>query len=768
MGQSRIGNWDSFTSTLEIRSMANVHGKVYCSTRGGLLIFDPVEKKFNSVTNIDGLMSSNLAALALGPQDHLWIGGGDPHGFVQFYDPFELKSIAEFRYDLTAIQYFAVADSQGYALYKLNQDFGLIEFQQKEGRFIHKDLYPNWPGDALRVSGINLFDNKVYVATDKGLIVGDSNSDPHTWTRPFEELNGNITTIYLSENQLYSVVNNQVYSLDLINSEIVLVSDLFSSPLLGLTSSANENSLWGYDSGNIYKFSEQEVEFRIPVPKNHIKSLLGMDNGDIIFGTETGLIIVDDNTGIMESIKPNTLHSGQITAVTVLNDGRIVAGSKDGIAIKETKGWRNIVATGSEIKVHEDPDFNYFAADTLPLDFGESISDLEQGPDGYLYCAINGTYPPPRRNGGGIVIIDVDNPANFTLIDTTHLDYFSNEFMVIYDLEWDRFDNLWIANPYATVRKEPVQVLTSQSNWGSFSADISPQRLSLTPNSLAVDAWGRVWVASFVDNAINVGFPNGGLAVLTYDGDPASPSEILWKEFPMYSASSVWSVDITDDNRLFVLSPSGLDYFDLQFSREEPIATSSPRTYFPNISFDGSSKVASDSRGNAWVISPGEGVHVLLSNATFWPDNDPGIDVESLNSETTPLLSDIVSDIAFDHDLGLAYIATNLGINSVRIPFAEKRTSYSHLKIYPSPYVVPSQYPLIMEKLRDNSSVQILTLTGEVIRHIKTKDLGIHGDQVEWDGKNETGNWVPSGVYLISIYDPDGSSTFGKITVIRQ
>ena len=768
MGQSRIGDWDSFTSTLEIKSMINVNGKVFCSTRGGLLIFDPVEKKFTSVTNIDGLMGSNLAALALDPQGNLWIGGGEPHGFVQFYDPLRLESIAEFKYDLTEIQHFAVVDSQGYALYKLNQDLGLIEFQKKAGRYIHKDLYPNWPGDAANVSGIYLFDNKVYVATDKGLIVGDSDSDPHTWTRPFEELNGNITSVYLSENRLYSVVNKRVFSLDLINSEIVLIAESFSNPLLGLTITADGNSLWGYDSENIYKFNDQEIEFRIPVTKNHIRSLIGMDKGDIIFGTETGLMIVDDSSGKLESIKPNTLHSGQITAVTVLNDGRIVAGTKDGIAIKETGGWRNIVATGSEIIVHEDPDFNYFVADTLPLDFGESISDLEQGPDGYLYCAVNGTYPPPRRNGGGIVILDVDDPANFTVIDTTYLDYFSNEFMIIYDLEWDRFQNLWVANPFATVRKEPIQVLTSQSDWGSFSADVTPQKLSLTPNSLAVDAWGRVWVASFVDNAINIGYPNGGLAVLIYDGDPASPSDILWKEFPRYNASSVWSVDITDNNRLYVLSPSGLDYFDLQFSRDDPIAASSPRTYFPNIPFDGSSKVVSDTRGNAWVISPTEGVHVLLSNATFWPNNNPGIDVESFNSETTPLLSNIVSDIAFDTNLGLAYISSNLGINSVRIPFAEKKTSYSQLKIYPSPYVIPNHYPLIMEGLRDNSSVQILTLTGEVVRHLKTSDMGIHGDQVGWDGKNKSGDWVPSGVYLISIYDPDGSSTFGKITVIRQ
>ena len=32
------------------------------------------------------------------------------------------------------------------------------------------------------------------------------------------------------------------------------------------------------------------------------------------------------------------------------------------------------------------------------------------------------------RNCGGIIIIDVDDPSNFTLIDTTYLDYFADEY----------------------------------------------------------------------------------------------------------------------------------------------------------------------------------------------------------------------------------------------------------------------------------------------------------------------------------------------------
>ena len=61
-----------------------------------------------------------------------------------------------------------------------------------------------------------------------------------------------------------------------------------------------------------------------------------------------------------------------------------------------------------------------------------------------------------------------------------------------------------------------------------------------------------------------------------------------------------------------------------------------------------------------------------------------------------------------------------------------------------------------------------MTITGRVLRDIKNIDLGIHGDQITWDGRDKQGRWVGSGVYLLSVYDETGESTFGKVTVIRH
>ena len=394
---------------------------------------------------------------------------------------------------------------------------------------------------------------------------------------------------------------------------------------------------------------------------------------------------------------------------------------------------------------------------------------MAQGPDGLLYCAIEGTYP--NLNGGGIIILDVDDPSNFTLIDTTYLDYFSNEYLIIKDIEFDRDGNLWVADAFATTKHEPLHVKTIDDEWNSFNAEDASGVIGLTPSTVAIDAWMRVWVGSFQDGDRNIGFSDGGLAMLSYSGNPVQPDDFHWYSININSIfpnKTIWSIAITPENRLYMLTPNGLTYFDLQFSNDDPIKFESPRYYFPNISYGQESEVRIDANGNAWTVSGSDGIHVLLNNSTFWPDNNENIIVESINTDNYPLLSNNVSDIVFDDINGVAYISTNRGINSFRIPFAKSRKNYSELKIFPSPYHIPTEQPLIIDNLKDNSSVKVMTITGEVIRSLDTIDLGLHGYQIQWDGKDENGKWIGSGVYLLAVYTANGSHEIGKVVVIRH
>jgi hypothetical protein len=488
-----------------------------------------------------------------------------------------------------------------------------------------------------------------------------------------------------------------------------------------------------------------------------------MPDGQIIAGSEIGITLIDQDDQTLTREIPNAPLTNQISAVTVLNDGRLVAGSKYGLSIKESWGWRNISESDEIILT---PTYNElrFAVDYIPVDFGGFVADMEQGPDGLLYCAIRGTYPEPRSHGGGIIIIDIDNPENFTLIDTAVLDYYANEYMVVKDLEFDASGILWGANAYATTRGNPITVRDANNSWGSFSVTNSGNILSYTPNTIGFDSFGRIWIGSFEDDLNTSPARNGGLVYLDYEGSVINPTSTEWGSVdinPGYTNNTVWSLAINDEDILYALTPIGLLQLTLQFSNADPVKKYG-YVYFPNISYGKGSKVRLDSRNNVWTASPTQGVHVLTSGATYWPD------INGFKRDNSQLLSNEVADIAFNNGEGLAYIATSQGISVLRMPFAVQKDSYNKTRVFPSPYHLPSSSPLVIDGLMDESTCKVMTVTGRVIRTLSVNSPGVNGYQAYWDGKDSKGIWVDTGVYLIGIYRDGGESGFEKIAVIQD
>ena len=104
----------------------------------------------------------------------------------------------------------------------------------------------------------------------------------------------------------------------------------------------------------------------------------------------------------------------------------------------------------------------------------------------------------------------------------------------------------------------------------------------------------------------------------------------------------------------------------------------------------------------------------------------------------------------------------------MRIPFGDSYTDYNNLKIFPSPFFIPSNQQMTVDGLMYNSSMKIMTLDGLVIRDINSNGISVDGDQLTWDGKNNSGQYVSSGDYLLSITNNSGNNTFSKITVIKK
>jgi len=766
IGQVRVGDWDAYTSPLEIADLVEMDSLLVSATNGGLLVYDRDLDDFTTYTKMHGLVGTELSAVAVDVYDQFWVGGSSPAGFIQLLDE-QFSVLESFDLDLTEIVDFALADSIAFAAFLQNQDWGIMEFRYDGEQFFYKDVYNNWPVTLNEISGLVMVGEILYVGTNQGMFSGNWKTtnlkDPVNWQQD-DELTGSISTFKQNDNNILMVMDNDIYEFNTMTASSNLLWDYYhDSYEIYDVIKDNEGEMWGVLNKKFMKMNTTAVAWS-KQPGEKFKRIFYLADGTIVAGTTTGLLFLNENSQSFTRKKPNALLMNSVTAVHVLADGRLVAGSRYGLMIKEDAGWRNIVGfDGDDLIVSENKDYSSFVADTIPVHFGNYIADIEEGANGLLYCGVRGTYPEPNRHGGGIVIIDIDDPANFTLIDTAQLDYFANEYLIVKDIAKDPFGNLWIADTYATTHFEPLKVLKTDGTWGAYDVTSSGGILSLTPNSIDFDSWGRVWIGSFEDNNNVGGASNGGLAMLDYSGDPADPDETEWTKVNVNTAVStntVWSLGVNSSDVLYLLSPKGLNGLTLQFSNSDPVSHYG-FTYYPNISFSSGSKLRIDPRDNIWTTSPTQGVYVLTSSASYWPD------INGLTAENSYLLSNNVAAVAFDENEGLAYIATDRGINVVKIPYAKKNSAFSNVDIFPSPFRIPTATPLTIDGLMDGSSCKIMTLTGRVLQTIESRP-DVEGYQAFWDGRDESGHWVGTGVYLISMYDENGASSFSKIAVIHH
>ena len=778
-GQVKIGDWGAYTSPLKINKTIIAGDSIICATEGGLLIKSG--DSYNTLTTIDGLYSVDLSTIEKDSFGNFWIGGNTPLGFIQIYN-FNIGSVEVFDFGLTKITDIYIDSENAYAAFIDGQDVGIVKFVYSNDKWSYRDIYRNFPVAIDEINGIEILqttlsvEKNIFLATNVGLFLGKISTnlkDPNNWKRGFccfddgpikamTRYQDGIAFIYDEDDNdpakvYYIYPSEEFYLYE--NLDIPIPIE-FEEMIFD-----NDNDLVGIKNKIVYS---QKNAFYPMIQQVGLNSLmLGLDQ-EIIIGSDLGLKLLQPNMEILSFI-PNAPASSKFTALKVLQDGRLVGASSNGLSIKDFNGWRNILevkVNGSD-NINNYYDYSQFIADTIPFDFGDAVADIEEGPDGLVYLAIEGTYPTfsnPERQGGGILILDVDDPTNITAIDTSILSYYtssssSRPYIVVKDIEFDQLGNLWVANAYSTNKNAPIHVRNVDNIWRSYGSSETSVKISQSPISLAFDNWSRPWFGAFKAEEANLGvYPDGGIFVLDYDDAAVQPSSFFWESI-LYN-KTIWSIGFSN-NRLYYLTTTGLNYFDIN-NGQNPIVGENLYSYFPNISFGGGSKVKIDKQGNVWTSSTTQGIHVLLENTTYWPT------INGLRQNNSPLLSDEVYDIDFDEERKLAYIATSKGISVLKIPFGESYDSYDKIKIFPSPFKLNKHEFLIVDGLPFNSSMKILTLDGMVIRDVKSSGLPVDGDQLKWDGKNDSGEYVASGVYLLSIIGSNGENTFEKITVIRN
>lgn len=763
--QSRVGEWESYTSHLDIVQSIEIGDTIVSATSGGILLYHQLSGRFEMLNNTDGLATADVSAIAIDKNGYLWLGGASPNGVVQIYDPKSHESVAVFDFDLSEISDITVSDSVAFVAYLQNQDWGILEFIWKDDAFIYRQIFNPSVAQLSFISGVAIRGDSLFAATDLGVFVGNYRDYILNYPQNWSLLPGltDVVRMHQEGNELLILAGGDIWSysdsLRLMSNHGTNMLDVVRSSD-GTIFAAAKNHINRYDSdGNV------ESQW---TSKGNIHRLLSLSNGNLLTSTNRGLAVWDITDGTAARHVPNSPASNVYTALTVLDDGRLVAAGNNGVAILSDDGWYNLVASSTTEAFHEFTSDHYsgFVADTVMYRTNRVWSVVER--DGRIFYTIQGAQPTVINGDtirGGVISFDLEDPSDFQIYDADNsgLNPHNNDgYLNLRGLYVDSDNNLWISNFGAADIDKKVTVLTPDSQWIHIPQTGLSSKCYNPTDILVVGNEGIFMVGSNTDH-----MRQGKFFVGEYEFTKLESGEdsvlVDWHFFNSNESSddnTVWAQVATESGTAWVLTPLGLRR--LTFNSTYTSVSQYFYTYFFGVGFGEGSKIVSDSRDNIWLNSTSSGLFVLLANSSPWPDWN------GFHPDNSFLLSEEVLAVAFDDERGIAYIATSKGINSLRIPFADERTSYSKIRAFPSPYRIPSSQPMVIDGLMDESSLKIFTLSGRLLRTIQSLSGDVSGYQAFWDGRANSGELVGTGVYLVAVYEPGGESFVTKIAVIRE
>ena len=731
--QARIGEMRSVTSSLDVRDIRAFENQIFLATGGGLASYNPNSKEYKVFTRDNGLIDTDLTTLNVGPNGNIWIGSDK---CIQVWDPKNQLIINWFELDIEKVSGFSNYKGMVYSSTKQNDVWGITEFIFSNGKIYYRDFYSR--NDIQNISNIITFGDKIILHVGKNLIAGNPHKEHLiNWINPYSDLSGEVKAININNGNMVVVSSKAAYLLK--NGDIpkTLITDHKNLSLIRHIEVIDDQNFIAISDSVLFNLSKDKIE------KKYSNVLLKFSaiadyNSQSWVGTEIGFGEIND--GKFQLIVDNQPYINSSDVIFLSGSDKYLIASKKGISLS---GWTNL-----SVKNYLDQNLDKLSLKNIGFDLGKYFSEIIYL-DSIVYL---GMY---YSSSAGIASFDISNELKLDNMLIKNKDMSLNGFhFFVLDLTLDQQNNLWAISK--NNKMKPITIIKGEE-YRYISLEESNYFLSDHLNTITVDNYNRLWIGS----------PDG-LIMYKYDGDVMSPSGEVWlKENidPGLSKRIPFDINVSQKNRLWILTSIGLIYKDLQVSESTPVIKTGPLSaqgylnpYFPNILFNDRSKIRFDSRGNIWLTTHSNGVFILTEDGEYWPD------INGLNSSNSNLLSNHVNDISFDSKNGLAYVATDKGISIIKIPYANEKKSYQYVEIFPSPFIIPNIKPLTIDGLKDNSEIKIMTLNGIVIRTISKSE--VTGYQAYWDGLDDNGNLVGSGVYLIAIYSKN-ATTIEKIAVIR-
>jgi len=705
--------WTSLTSLGDVRRIVVIGDTLYAATSGGILAVAAGGGEPDTYLNTDGLGTVNISDIASDAEGRLWVTGA---GRLVLFDGALSERYLVFDEDENLAMLHCVADD-GDKLW-VGSNLALLLYEKDDGGAEYKDYYDLYGNlnPAPAVFDILVDGDSIWLATAAGLAVADKSNPILLKARD------HWTTFGLGE---YPELGT-----DTVRRVVSFEGDIY----LGTA-----NGLFRLDRTPIDTFLTM-----LTVGQNELI-------GDVIVSGDTMFFYSPDGVGVLTggsaSVLPLAGLSGTPMTGASFDGERWVAttdgiyhGSDDALAMYPHTGAPSNDVSGIAIGAegYLTAGFNrnrpgqYIDGEWLARDFfvQDGVVSADAGPYGSAWL---GTF------GNGLWLLTDEGEVNFDEQNSSlrgNNDAGGEDYIVVRGIAVD--GNYVYAAAFRALNGYPVAVgdlrsLSSVSSWDSLGTTDGIMDAFVS----CLDARGGY---------VAVGTEQNGIYFCYVGPDPFDKRDdycIHYTEDSFYLLSDVIRiVKFSPHGELWAGTNFGLSRYDIGIDRF--VDVSLPPGFGPDIralDFDG--------RGNVWVGS---------ANGLVRLDSKTGeaIHYTTLNSD---LVGDNVRALAWDDATARLFVGTSSGITVIPSEIGRPVETVEEVYAFPNPFVIRSTNDRVAFNFAERFSMRIFTVAGELVCDTR---------QHEWDGRNDDGQPVASGVYLYVLTDDDGNVGTGKLLLIRE
>lgn len=699
-----IRSWKTMSNMKDVREMVRVNHEIWSATSGGLLILDMQTHEFRSITNTEGLEEINVVCIEYDKRGYIWCALSN--GLIQIYD---LETNTWQFYRGFENQYFIndISVHNGFVL--IGFDNGIAQLQLDA---INRwELY--WIAEIGDVQVIYNNGETIWIAQNDRVRKNETSFPnlqiPSSWvsysTDDFFH-SGRVLDFYTYDSVLYVGTNSGLYQFSNDNWDRIAFEERSVSSL-----GQWNDRLCAVTEQGIYHKGEMWESITTDI--RDANDQVSDEQGTLwLSRPEYGFVALSD-TYTRQDYVPNGPSTNSFNDMIIDQDGHLWTASANG-AVNY---------------------FNGFSWKTFNKNNGLPSNDyraIEIDENNTIWA---GSW------GGGVTRFDKVTRDSIVVTHLGAMDGMlagipsNTDYVVIRDILCDDKNNLWFLN-YLAENKKVLGVLEPQGQWQHWTTldGIVSDEIS----RLEIDDSQRIWI----------GTDDAGVSVLDYGESLQDKSDDDLSGFLNNTEgleSNVINAMAYDlDGTMWIGTLEGLNYW---------FAGSVSTKY--NVINDVINAILVDPRNNKWFGTKG-GLSVMQFDGMTW---------DHYSTNDSPLVSNNVTCFALNKNTGELYIGTTNGLSVLETPFTQPEETLDQVVGYPNPYILDSADSFFyIDKLAANSAIKIFTSEGRLIRTID-KDQ-VLGAQALWDGKNDNGQKVTSGIYVYLITAENGEHKAGKVAVI--